>query len=229
MTPAPRWWAATAVRWTCLEDCSFLATLAASKLYLLLDHTILIRSDCMGAISAPSKGSFRSPALAERRAAVYMDVGASPPLFLNAPGAPSAEVHSHDGEQLCAAEIFALARIFRRVRDDHARVTLPCLRPASAAASVGHAGSDGVKGTTTTPRIPSARALATNAASRLRGGNANMHLRCVVPVGLGERVGGLHQRSRPNFRVGREKLRNERVVSRCEEIDRDGLAKPLRL
>ena len=64
---------------------------------------------------------------------------------------PPAEVHSHDGELLCASEILALTHVFRRDWDDHARVTLPCHRRARRSASVGHAVSDGVKGTTTTP------------------------------------------------------------------------------
>ncbi len=41
----------------------FLATQAASKLYPLADHTILIRSDCLGAITALRKGSFRKLSL----------------------------------------------------------------------------------------------------------------------------------------------------------------------
>jgi hypothetical protein len=41
----------------------FLATQAAGKLYPLADHTVLIRSDCLGAIAALWKGSFRSLAL----------------------------------------------------------------------------------------------------------------------------------------------------------------------
>ena len=41
----------------------FLATKAASQLHALADRTVLIRSDCTGAISALRKGSFRSPAL----------------------------------------------------------------------------------------------------------------------------------------------------------------------
>jgi hypothetical protein len=40
-----------------------LATQATSKLYPLADHTVLIRSDCLGAIAAIRNGSFRSPAL----------------------------------------------------------------------------------------------------------------------------------------------------------------------
>jgi hypothetical protein len=48
----------------------------------------------------------------------------------------------------------------------------PTIVVRDAAASVGQAGSDGAKGTTITPRRPSERALATNAASMRLGGNA---------------------------------------------------------
>jgi hypothetical protein len=68
----------------------FLATQAASKLYPLADHTVLICSDCLGTIAALRKGSFRSPALqniALLHNRLFMDVGAAPPLYLHAPGA----------------------------------------------------------------------------------------------------------------------------------------------
>jgi hypothetical protein len=67
----------------------YLATQAASKLFSLADHTVLIRSDCLGAIAALRKGSFRSPALqnvALLHNRLFMDVKASPPLYLHAPG-----------------------------------------------------------------------------------------------------------------------------------------------
>jgi hypothetical protein len=67
----------------------FLATRAASQLHALADRTILIRSDCTGAISAIRKGSFRSPALQDvalLHNRLFMDVGASPPHYLHAPG-----------------------------------------------------------------------------------------------------------------------------------------------
>ena len=67
----------------------FLATLEASKLYPLADHTVLILSDCMVAISALRKGSFRSPALQNVALLFnrqFLDVGASQPHFLHAPG-----------------------------------------------------------------------------------------------------------------------------------------------
>lgn len=67
----------------------FLATQAASKLYPLADHSVLIRSDCLGAIASLRKGSFRSPALqniALLHNRLFMDVGAKPPLYLHAPG-----------------------------------------------------------------------------------------------------------------------------------------------
>jgi hypothetical protein len=67
----------------------FLATRAASQLHALAGRTVLIRSDCTGAISALRKGSFRSPALqnvALLHNRLFMDVGASPPHYLHAPG-----------------------------------------------------------------------------------------------------------------------------------------------
>jgi hypothetical protein len=72
----------------------FLATKAASQLHALADRTFLIRSDCTGAISTLCKGSFRSPALqnvalqnvALLHNRLFMDVGASPPHYLHAPG-----------------------------------------------------------------------------------------------------------------------------------------------
>ena len=60
----------------------FLATQAASQLYPLADFTML-SSDCVGAISALLKGSFRSPALqnaALLHNRLFMDLGAMPPL-----------------------------------------------------------------------------------------------------------------------------------------------------
>jgi hypothetical protein len=67
----------------------FLATRAASQLHALAERTVLIRSDCTGAISDLRKGSFRSPALqnvALLHNRLSMDVGASPPHYLHAPG-----------------------------------------------------------------------------------------------------------------------------------------------
>ena len=67
----------------------WLATQAASQLFSLADHTVLIRSDCVGAISALRKGSYRSPALqniALLHNHMFMDVGAAPPLYLHVPG-----------------------------------------------------------------------------------------------------------------------------------------------
>jgi hypothetical protein len=66
----------------------FLATKAASQLHALADCTVLIRSDCTGAISALRKGSFRSPALQDvalLHNRLFMDVGASPPHYAHAP------------------------------------------------------------------------------------------------------------------------------------------------
>ena len=51
--------------------------------------SVLIRSDCVGAISALLKGSFRSPALQTvvfLHNSLFMDLGAMPPLYLHAPG-----------------------------------------------------------------------------------------------------------------------------------------------
>ncbi len=67
----------------------FLATQAATKLYSLADFVSLIRSNCLGAIAALRKGSFRSQArqnIALLHNRLFMDVGAAPPLYLHAPG-----------------------------------------------------------------------------------------------------------------------------------------------
>ena len=68
----------------------FLATQAASQLFPLADFTVLIRSNCVGAISALRKGSFCSLALqnvALQHNRLFMDIRAMPPLYLHAPGA----------------------------------------------------------------------------------------------------------------------------------------------
>jgi hypothetical protein len=70
----------------------FLATRAASQLHALADSTVLIRSDCTGAISALWVGSFRSTALqnvALLHNRFFMDVGASSLHYLHAPGSGS--------------------------------------------------------------------------------------------------------------------------------------------
>ncbi len=67
----------------------WLATQAASKLFSLTDHTVLIRSDCVGAITALRKGSYRSPVLQNivlLHNCMFMDVGATLPLYLHVPG-----------------------------------------------------------------------------------------------------------------------------------------------
>ena len=67
----------------------FLATKAASKIYALADYTVLIRSDCLGAIAALRKGSFRSPALqniALLHNSMLMELGVLPPSYLHIPG-----------------------------------------------------------------------------------------------------------------------------------------------
>jgi hypothetical protein len=59
------------------------------KLFPFADHTVSIRSDCLGAIAALWKESFRSPALqniALLHNRLFMDVGAVPPLYLHVPG-----------------------------------------------------------------------------------------------------------------------------------------------
>ncbi len=64
----------------------FVATQAADKLYPLADHTVLIRRDCLGAITTLQKGSFRSPALqniALLHNRLFMDAGAAQPLYLH--------------------------------------------------------------------------------------------------------------------------------------------------
>ncbi len=65
------------------------ATQSAGKLFSLANHTFLIRSDCVGAIAALRKGSYRSPALQNVELLhnrMFMDVGAAPPLYLHVPG-----------------------------------------------------------------------------------------------------------------------------------------------
>ena len=66
-----------------------LATHAASLVFPLADFTVMIRNDCVGALSALRKGSHRSPALqnvALLHNRLFMDLGAMPPLYLFAPG-----------------------------------------------------------------------------------------------------------------------------------------------
>ena len=63
----------------------FPATQAASQPFPLADFSVLIRSDCVVAISALRKESFRSPALqngALLHNSLFMDLGAMPPLYL---------------------------------------------------------------------------------------------------------------------------------------------------
>ena len=71
----------------------------------MADFSVLIRSDCVGAISALRKGSFRSQvlqnvALLHKR--LFMDLGAMPPLYLHAPGAvvKAEGVEASPGRQL---------------------------------------------------------------------------------------------------------------------------------
>jgi hypothetical protein len=67
----------------------WLATQAASKLLSLADHTVLISSNCVGAIASLRKGLYRSLALqniALLHNCMFMDVGAALPLYLHVPG-----------------------------------------------------------------------------------------------------------------------------------------------
>ena len=66
-----------------------LATRAASKLFALERYTVLIRGDCVGALTALRKGSFRSPALQDiaiRFAELCVGLRLPPPMLLHAPG-----------------------------------------------------------------------------------------------------------------------------------------------
>ena len=67
----------------------FLATKAAGQHFALADFLLLLRGDCIGALSALRKGSFRSPALQDislRFNEHLMRLGARQPVFLHAPG-----------------------------------------------------------------------------------------------------------------------------------------------
>jgi hypothetical protein len=58
------------------------------QLYKLAEHALLIRSDCLGAIAALRKGSFRSPVLqniALLHNSLLMELGAPPPAYLHVP------------------------------------------------------------------------------------------------------------------------------------------------
>ena len=67
---------------------AFLATQEASQLYPLADLTVLIRSDCLGAIPLCARGRFahlRSMALLHN--SLFINLGAMQQLYLHAPGA----------------------------------------------------------------------------------------------------------------------------------------------
>jgi hypothetical protein len=67
----------------------FLAVKAAGQNFALADFLLLLRGDCMGALAALRKGSFRSPALQDialRFNEHLMRLGARQPSFLHAPG-----------------------------------------------------------------------------------------------------------------------------------------------
>jgi hypothetical protein len=90
----------------------FLATRIASQLHALADRTVLIRSDCTGAISALRKGSFRSPDLQNvvlLHNRLFMDVGASPPHYLHAPGTVMKAEGVDDLSRAAACSIYASA------------------------------------------------------------------------------------------------------------------------
>lgn len=65
------------------------ATLNANAAFALTDYTVIIRSECSGAISALKKGSFRSPVLQDIaliQNLIFVKLGAPPPLYLHVPG-----------------------------------------------------------------------------------------------------------------------------------------------
>ena len=67
----------------------FLATRAASQRFALADYTVVIRGDCVGALTALRKGSFKSPALqnvAILHNQMLITLGVRQPLYLHAPG-----------------------------------------------------------------------------------------------------------------------------------------------
>jgi hypothetical protein len=87
----------------------FLATRAASQHYALADRTVLIRGDCVGALTALRKGSFKSPALqnvALLHNRMLMDLAATQPMYLHAPG----EVMKAEGVDGLSREVAAARR-----------------------------------------------------------------------------------------------------------------------
>ena len=80
----------------------------------MADFSVLIRSDCVVAISALPKESFRSPALqngALLHNCLFMDLGAMQPLCLYAPGAvltaEGVDGHSGDGPGSAGVRVVA--------------------------------------------------------------------------------------------------------------------------
>ena len=111
----------------------FPETQAASQLYPLADFTVLIRSDCMGAISALRKGSFRSPELQNvvfLHNSLFLDLRAMPPLYLHAPGAV-----------LKAEGVDNLSRSRETARARRASESLPALRRVVMAEATRRLGS----------------------------------------------------------------------------------------
>ena len=95
------------------------------------------------------------------------------------------EVDHHDGQMLRAAQVVALPHV-RDARVAHNDNVMhgsrrPSMAVSEAAANAGHVGSDGVTGTTTTPRMPSARALATNCDRSPLGETAKTRSKCTRP------------------------------------------------
>ena len=81
-TPAAQIYRETLAGW--------LALLAVSQEYALGRYTVLVRGDCLGALAALRKGSFRSPLMQDIALAfntLFMRVAGKPPLLLHAPGA----------------------------------------------------------------------------------------------------------------------------------------------
>jgi hypothetical protein len=103
-----------------------LAARTASQLFSLSQFTVLIRGDCVGALRAMRKGSFRSPTLQDialRFQELFLDAGADPPLFLHAPGevmkAEGVDGLSRAGaKELRASES---TQLLRSLIDDEAR------------------------------------------------------------------------------------------------------------
>ena len=74
---------------------------------------VLIRGDCVGALRAMRKGSFRSPTLqdmAMRLQELFLDAGADPPLFLHASCALRAARSFVQAPQALAPAVYCAGR-----------------------------------------------------------------------------------------------------------------------